>query len=56
MKKLILILTAAAGLLLVGCNQGGTSDQYNTSNAGGRSSNSPSQNHGNANSNSTPIP
>lgn len=39
MKKLILILTAVAGLLVAGCNQGGssnqggTSDQYNT-NAG----------------------
>jgi hypothetical protein len=31
MKKLLLILGAAAGLVLAGCNQGGTSDQYGTS-------------------------
>jgi hypothetical protein len=30
MKKLILILTAVASLLVAGCNQGGTSDQYNS--------------------------
>jgi hypothetical protein len=31
MKKFILILSAVAGLVLAGCNQGGTSDQYGTS-------------------------
>jgi hypothetical protein len=34
MKQIFLILAAAAGLLLAGCNQGGTSDQYNTSHGG----------------------
>ena len=31
MKKSILILCAAFALTFVGCNKGGTSDQYNTS-------------------------
>lgn len=30
MKMLVLILAAVASLLVAGCNQGGTSDQYNT--------------------------
>jgi hypothetical protein len=30
MKKIILIVGAAAALVLAGCNQGGTSDQYGT--------------------------
>ena len=31
MKKIILIAGAAATLILAGCDQGGTSDQYGTS-------------------------
>jgi hypothetical protein len=30
MRKIILIVGAAAALALAGCNQGGTSDQYGT--------------------------
>lgn len=40
MKKLILILGAAAALILAGCNKGGTSDQYGTSSGSANSSNS----------------
>jgi hypothetical protein len=40
MKKIILIISAAAGLILAGCDKGGTSDQYGTSNGGDSSSNS----------------
>lgn len=40
MKKWMLIFGAAAALILAGCNQGGTSDSYNTSN-GNASSTSP---------------
>jgi hypothetical protein len=32
MKKVILVLGAAASLILAGCNKGGTSDEYQTSN------------------------
>jgi hypothetical protein len=55
MKKLILIITAAAGLVLAGCNRGGTSDQYGTSsgNANG-SSNSAAGSSTITNSNSNP--
>jgi len=31
MKKILLIAGTAAALILTGCNQGGTSDQYGTS-------------------------
>jgi hypothetical protein len=34
MKKLLLIAGAVAALILAGCNQGGTSDQYGTSSGG----------------------
>lgn len=54
MKKLILIVGAAAALVLAGCNQGGTSDQYNTSSGSATSSNS--INNGSASSNSTVNP
>lgn len=37
MKKLILILGAAAALVLAGCDRGGTSDAYNTTNDAGNS-------------------
>jgi hypothetical protein len=40
MKKIFLIAGAAAALVLAGCNQGGTSDQYGTSGGSGTSSNS----------------
>jgi protein involved in sex pheromone biosynthesis len=40
MKKILLIAGAAAALILTGCNQGGTSDQYGTSNGNANSSNS----------------
>ena len=42
MKKIIVILGAITTLLLAGCNQknqGGTSDQYNSGNAHGSSTN-----------------
>ena len=53
MKKVILILGAAAALVLAGCNQGGTSDQYGTSS--GTSSNSVHSGVNNSsNSNTTP--
>jgi hypothetical protein len=38
MKKLFLILGAAAALILAGCNQGGTSDEYGTSTGTGSNS------------------
>ncbi len=41
MKKLFFILSAAAALVLAGCDRGGTSDAYNTSNGYVASSNSP---------------
>jgi hypothetical protein len=37
---MLLIAGAAAALILAGCNQGGTSDQYGTSNGDANSSNS----------------
>jgi len=40
MKKMLLIAGAAAALILTGCNQGGTSDQYGTSSGTAASSNS----------------
>jgi hypothetical protein len=40
MKKILLIAGAAATLILTGCNQGGTSDQYGTSSGNVNSSNS----------------
>jgi len=40
MKKILLIAGAAAALILTGCNQGGTSDQYGTSSGNVNSSNS----------------
>jgi uncharacterized lipoprotein YajG len=40
MKKLLIILGAASALILAGCNQGGTSDQYGTSSGTANSSNS----------------
>jgi len=40
MKKVMLIVGAAAALILAGCNQGGTSDQYGTSSGSANSSNS----------------
>ena len=39
MKKLLLIAGAAAALVLAGCNQGGTSDQYGTSGGSASSTN-----------------
>jgi len=50
MKKLILILGAATALILAGCDQGGTSDAYNTTNGNGSSAPS----HGTNHSNTTP--
>jgi|SRR5882724_10981025 len=40
MKKIILVIGAAASLILAGCDKGGTSDQYGTSSGGASSSNS----------------
>ena len=40
MKKILLIAGAAAALILTGCDQGGTSDQYGTSSVNVTSSNS----------------
>jgi hypothetical protein len=40
MKKILLIAGAAAALILTGCDQGGTSDQYGTSSGNVTSSNS----------------
>ena len=40
MKKLFIILGAASALILAGCNQGGTSDQYGTSSGTANNSNS----------------
>jgi hypothetical protein len=56
MKKLFLILGAASVLVLAGCNQGGTSDQYGTSsgNANGSNSAPKSATHNNNNNNTTP--
>jgi outer membrane lipoprotein SlyB len=55
MKKVILILGAAAALVLAGCNQGGTSDQYGTSSGSATSSNSVHNGaNNNSNSNTTP--
>lgn len=54
MKRIFLIIGAIATLLLTGCNQsnqGGASDQYNSSNAHGSSTNA---NHGGTNSNANP--
>lgn len=54
MKKLILILGAAVTLLLAGCNQsnqGGASDQYNSSNA-----RSNSNQHGSSGTKPNPTP
>lgn len=53
MKKILLIAGAAAALILTGCNQGGTSDQYGTSNGSASSSNSVNNAH-TTNSN-TPV-
>ena len=39
MKKSILILCAAAAFAFVGCNKGGTGDQYNTSSGTSSSTN-----------------
>lgn len=39
MKKLFVILGAATALILAGCNQGGTSDEYGTSSGANNSSN-----------------
>jgi outer membrane lipoprotein SlyB len=54
MKKAILILGAAAALVLAGCNRGGTSDQYGTSN--GTASNTVNQGAANTSSNSPANP
>ena len=54
MKRLILIASAAAALVLAGCNQGGTSDQYGTSSGSATSSNA--VNNGVANTNVTAHP
>jgi uncharacterized lipoprotein YajG len=53
MKKILLIAGAAAALILTGCNQGGTSDQYGTSSGTATSSNSMNNAH-TVNSN-TPV-
>ncbi len=45
MKKIILIAGAAAALILTGCDQGGTSDQYGTSNGSVTSSNAANNAH-----------
>lgn len=53
MKKIILIIGAIGSLLLAGCNQsnqGGTSDQYNSTNAHG----SGGASHNGTNSNANP--
>jgi len=54
MKKILLIAGAAAALILTGCNQGGTSDQYGTSNGGANSSNSVNNAHTSSNAPVTP--
>jgi hypothetical protein len=51
MKKLFLITSAAAALILAGCDKGGTSDQYGTSSDNVTSSNS--LQHGNPADNAT---
>jgi len=51
MKKLILI--AGTALLLAGCNQGGTSDEYGTSGGNASSTNSNISNPGATNSGSS---
>lgn len=53
MKKILLITGAAAALILTGCNQGGTSDQYGTSSGNEASSNS--MNNAHTTSSNTPV-
>ena len=53
MKKILLIAGAAAALILTGCNQGGTSDQYGTSSGNVTSSNAVNNAH--TTSSNTPI-
>jgi len=55
MKKLFLIAGAAAALVLAGCNQGGTSDQYGTSSGNGANSNSVNNAHSGAASSNSPA-
>lgn len=62
MKKLILVVGAVASLLLAGCNQGGangqggTSDQYNSNNAGAKSPNMGTNSEHNMGTNSAAHP
>ena len=56
MKKVMLIVGAAAALILAGCNQGGTSDQYGTSSGSANSSSNSVQHGANTSSNSTATP
>jgi len=54
MKKLFVILGAASALILAGCDQGGTSDQYGTS-SGNANSNVTSNSVNNAHTNTNSI-
>ncbi|HWD93375.1 MAG TPA: hypothetical protein VG938_13615 [Verrucomicrobiae bacterium] len=57
MKKLILILGAAAAVVLAGCNQGGTSDEYGTSSGTANgSTNSLNSGHSGTSTNSNTTP
>jgi len=55
MKKIMLIAGAAAALILAGCDKGGTSDQYGTSNGNGASSNSLNNAHSDATGSNSPV-